>query len=69
MKQYFEGIKEVDKLMSKYCNSTEKYVYKLTSNVVESINHMCTKYVHKDIHYRSLYSGQDAQTVLYFEEL
>jgi hypothetical protein len=65
MKQYFEDIKKVDKLMSKYYNSTEKYVYKLTSNVVESINHM---YAHKNTHYGSLYLGQGAQTVLDFEE-
>jgi hypothetical protein len=60
MKQYFKGIKEVDNLVSKYCNSTEKYVYKLTSNVVESINHMHTKYVHKDTHYGSSFPGQSA---------
>jgi hypothetical protein len=68
MKQHSEGIKEVDKLVSKYCNSAEKYVYKLTSNVIESINHMRTKYAHKDTHHGSSYPGQGAQTILDFEE-
>jgi hypothetical protein len=68
MKQHSKDIKEVDNLVSKYCNSAEKYVYKLTSNVVESINHMCTKYAHKDTHHGSLFLGQSAQTVLDFEE-
>jgi hypothetical protein len=68
MKQYSKGIKKVDNLVSKYCNSTEKYVYKLTSNVIESINHICTKYAHKDTHHGFSFPGQSAQTVLDFEE-
>jgi hypothetical protein len=68
MKQYSKDIKKVDNLVSKYCNSAEKYVYKLTSNVIKSINHMYTKYVHKDTHYGFLFSGQSAQTMLDFEE-
>jgi hypothetical protein len=68
MKQYFKGIKEIDNLVLKYCNSAEKYIYKLTSNFVKSINHMCIKYAHKDTYHRSSFPGQSAQTVLDFEE-
>jgi hypothetical protein len=67
MNEHKSGILAVKELIAKYCKDAGKYVYKLTSNVVESINNVRTKYASKAYHHDKSYPGKNAEAILQFE--
>jgi hypothetical protein len=54
-------------LIDKYYKNAGKYVYKLTSNVIESINNIRTKYVFKAHYHGKFYPGKNAETIVQYD--
>jgi hypothetical protein len=67
VKEHTPGIQVMRDLIDKYYKNVGKYVYRLTSNVIKSINNVRTKYAFKAHYHDKSYPDKNVETIAQYD--